>query len=92
MGLGGSDLCRVRGICRVLYFQVARLGFRGDGREYPLFRSCRRGAGRESRVGGRDWAWWRGKALKLVDIGVVLYRCITFLSSLLFPAWGCLVS
>ena len=70
--MGGSDLCLVRAICRALCSQVPILGFRGEGCDDPSLWSFWRGAGRESRVGGQDWAWWRGKTLELVDFGVVL--------------------
>ena len=76
MGLGESDLRRVGVICSILYYQVTDLGFRGKGREDLTFRNCRGGVGCGSRVGGRDWAWWNGKALELTDFGVALQRYI----------------
>ena len=72
VGLGEPDLRQVRVFCRILYFQVGILKVRGGGREGLPFRSCPRCAGRGFRVGGRDWAWWSGKTLGLVDFGVVL--------------------
>ena len=63
MGLGESDLLRMCVICRILYLLMVILVFCGEGREDLTFRSCRGGVGRGSRVGGRDWAWWSGKAL-----------------------------
>ena len=79
MGPRGPDLRRVCVICRLLlYYMVVGLGFRGGGREDLTFRGCRGGVGRGSRVGGRDWTWWRGKALKLIDFGVALQQYIVF--------------
>ena len=78
VGLGEPDLRRVCIICRIVYFLEMGLGFRGEGREDLTFRSCRGGVGRGSRVGGRDWAWWSGKALELIDFGVALQRHIAF--------------
>ena len=72
MGLGGSDLCQVHAICRVLYSQVTILGFREERCEDTSLWGCRSGAGRGSRVGSRDWARWRGKTSELVDFDVVL--------------------
>ena len=71
-GPGESDLRRACVICRVLYFQVVDLDFLGEGREDLTCRSCRGGAGQGSRVGGRDWAWWSGKTLELIDFDVAL--------------------
>ena len=76
VGLGESVLRRVCVICKILYFQVIGLGFRRERREDLTFRCYRRGVGRGSRVGGRDWAWWSGKALELIDFGDALQRCI----------------
>ena len=73
MGTGESDLRQVRIICTILLCQVV-----GEGREDPTFRRCRGGAGRGPRVGGRDWAWWSGKTVELIDFGVALQRCIVF--------------
>ena len=78
VGLGESDLRRGCVICRILYFLVIGLGFPGEGREELTFRRCRGGVGRGSQVGGRDWAWWSGKALELIDFGVALQQCIAF--------------
>ena len=61
---------------------VIGLGFREEGRENLSFRSCRGGVGRGSRVGGRDCAWWSGKALGLKDFGVALQQSIAFDASL----------
>ena len=72
MGLGEPDLRRVCVICRILYYMAIVLGFRGEGHENLTFWSCRGGVGRGSQVGGRDWAWWSGKALELIDFGVSL--------------------
>ena len=78
MGLGESDLRRMCVISRTVYSLVIVLACRGEGREDLTFRSCRGGVGRGSRVGGRDWAWWSGKALELIDFVVALQRCIAF--------------
>ena len=82
MGLGEPDVRRLCTICRILYSMVIVLGFRGEnlklspGREDLEFRGCRGGVGRGSRVGGRDWTWWNGKALEFIDFGVSLQRSI----------------
>ena len=78
VGLGESDLRRMCVICRRVYFKAMVLGFRGEGRKDLAFRRCRGGVGRGSRVGGRDWAWWSGKALELIDFGVALQLYIAF--------------
>ena len=78
VGLGAPDFRRVCVICRMLYFMLVILGFRRGGREDLTFLGCGGGVGRRSRVGGRDWAWWSGKALELVYFGVALQRYIAF--------------
>ena len=72
VGLGESDLRRVYVICRLMLSLVVGLGFHGEERKDLTFRSCRGGVGRGSRVGGRDWAWWSGKTLELIDLGIAL--------------------
>ena len=64
----------------LLYSPVIDLGFCGEGREDLTFRSCRGGVGRGSRVGGRVWAWWSGKALELIDFGAAATYCILCLA------------
>ena len=76
MGLGESDLRRVCVLCTLLYSLVIRLGLHGDASEDLTFRNCRGGVGRRSRAGGRDWIWWSGKALELIDFDVALQRYI----------------
>ena len=73
-GPGESDLRRACVICRFLYLQVIVLGFRGEGCEDLTLRRCRGGAGRGSRDGGQDWAWWSGKTLKIIDFDSFMQR------------------
>ena len=62
----------------LLYSLVIGLVFHGEVREGLAFRSCRGGVGRGSRVDGRDWAFWSGKTLELIDFGVALQKWIVF--------------
>ena len=78
MGLGESGLRQVCVICKILYSAVIVVGFTEEGREDLTFRSFWGGVGRGSRVAGRDWAWWSGKALELIDFGAALQRYIAF--------------
>ena len=73
-GPGERDLRRVCVICRLLYGRVVHLGFRGEACEALTFGRCRGGVGRGSRVGGRDWSWWSGTTLELVDFDVAMQR------------------
>ena len=77
-GPGQSDLRRACVVCRFLYSQVIALRFCGEGDKDLTFRRCRRGVGRGSQVGGRDWAWWSGKTLELIAFGVATQWYIVF--------------
>ena len=74
MSLGEPDLRRVCVICRILYSLVIH----GEEGEDLTLRGCRGGVDRGSLVGGRDWAWWSGKALELKDFGIALQGYIAF--------------
>ena len=73
-GPGESELRRMCAICKVLYSQATGLGFHRESYEDLTFWSCRGGVGCGSRVGGRDWAWWSGKALEIIDLDVAMQR------------------
>ena len=77
-GPGESELRRGFVICRILCSQIINLNFCGEECKYLTFRSCQSGVGRGSRVGGRDWAWWSGKAKELMDFDVAMQRCLVF--------------
>ena len=55
-------------------FPGSWFGFHGEGCEDLMFRRCRGGVGQGCRVGGRDWAWWRGKAPEIIDFDVGVQR------------------
>ena len=71
---------------------VTDLGFRGGWREDLTFRRCWGSAGRRSRVGGREWAWWSAKELEARFWRRHSNGVSPFVFRLFFPACGCLAS
>ena len=70
-GRGSGGVCFASG---ARYLKVIAVGFRGGQREDRAFLSCGGGVGRGSRDGGRDGAWWSGKSLEVIDVGIAMQR------------------